>query len=741
MGLGTQRKPSVVAEPEPLLSPQEELGLLRRFAPVFHFDALERWRPVLVDDYLHDSTFLDEKDAKEPGTPPALPGIALHFEELESRLNPMVKEPDLDTQRRSNEMLTAYGEEQDLATAGTCYGRVLVEDPSTLFLQYWLFYADNPCVLPPGRHDGDWELVQVKLRLTPAGWESTSATVAGHGKPMTQPFQSTDGGPKVFVAVDSHASYFEPGAHPTLPLSDVVDPDCPGAIPAVEPLPLDQAGWVFWRGRWGMDRGFGTHVALFFHREHTLPFLKKFKVGAGESPPSPGRQGKSWDDPRRFEAIGAGPRRGSSARLQHLAHFIGRLTWPHLLPAVRVEQVSPNDFTIHARPAGHFLRRVSLVSVAFEEVGESDERIALAMHSARPGHPAGPFEIPNKGDVQWRAAGYNRLRQRGEPLPAKRPAKPPWPLKLSGGSDDDQGARRVFAGTLTNHLRRRGATSTDDLVGKLGWFWLRLDQDEVEEVVDACRRDGYIEPLGQERNAAGAPIATDEWTLTDRGRKLERTRALSLRDSIVAVRGIGKPVFSATEKWAKRVAATLATVLPALALSLEASTSIAVIAVGAILASLASSSLRGEAELRRAAEHWPRMRICRRRIYDWQTTGWRPWERVPIAGGVALYLLGSAIALRATATWEFNILIGVAVAIVLAALAWWRLHKAWQRWWGLNKAFQKERERVRRLRHKDPDHSCHLGHACLASQQGPATTCPRFGPEAAEEADRIPSAI
>ncbi len=116
-------------------------------------------------------------------------------------------------------------------------------------------------MLPPGRHDGDWELVQVRVRPAGGDFEATHVTLAGHGKPVTKPFQSRLGGPEVYVAVDSHASYHEQGAHPMLPLSDisVPDPGDPGLTPEVVPFPLDdtQLDWVHWHGRWGMDRGSG----------------------------------------------------------------------------------------------------------------------------------------------------------------------------------------------------------------------------------------------------------------------------------------------------------------------------------------------------------------------------------------------------------------------------------------------------------------------------------------------------
>ena len=487
-----------------------------------------------------------------------------------------------------------------------------------------------------------------------------------------------------------------------------------------------------------MDDGFGTRVALRVGLKRTPGPLRRFKISAGESPPSPGRQGMSWERPSWFQARGTG--RLKLNPTQRLAHRIGRLTWPRLLPEVRVERVAPELFTIYAKPAGELARRVSLVSVALEEVRDDGTRIGLASYSVRTGNPSPPLWIPHEGVVHWRAAGYNFLRQRGEPAPEKVAMPPPWPLEIGGRSNDDQGARRVFEGALTGYLRRRGAAATNELLGDLGWFWLRLNRTEVERVIDASRGDDYVAPLGQAKDAAGIGLFRDEWALTDRGRQLERTRALSLRDSIVAIRGVGKPVFSAAETWGKRVTAVLAPFLPFLALPIGASVSIAVVAAGAVLALGLSASLRGETELRRAAEHWPRLRTCRPKIYTWQTTAWRPWERVPIAIVAAAYLVTSAIVLRWTGAWKFDVWSAIAFGVGIAALSWVRLGDAWSRWRRLNKEFRDERDRVKRLRSLDPDHPCVWGHACDAAEQGATASCRRFGPDAPVEADRVPSA-
>jgi hypothetical protein len=407
------------------VSSDEKLELLRRFAPTLHFDALERWRPDLVDRYLERSTVLDAKNRTLPGTPPAEPAMHGDGDEIKAKLNPLRNDSDLDTQRRSTEMLSVYGPDQDLTGAGIAYGRVVPTAGEGLFLQYWLFYPDNPCVLPPGRHDGDWELVQVKVQRAEDGYEATQVTLAEHGKAVTRGVEpgKAGRGPDVFVAVDSHACYFDAGAHPAL-LSDVCDPaGAPGASPSVTPLPIapDKRTWVHWSGRWGLDRGGGTRLALSLHLKRTtwpLTLLNK----AGESPPSPAHQGTSWRFPKAFALKGT-QRKWTTVALQRLAHFIGHLTWPKQAPHVAVrpaageQGATARTYAIEVGTAGRFLRRVSFVSVAFWEERPDGSRRALAMHSVRAGH-AQTVEIPLEGSLEWRAAAYNRLRQRGEPIGA-----------------------------------------------------------------------------------------------------------------------------------------------------------------------------------------------------------------------------------------------------------------------------------------------------------------------------------
>jgi hypothetical protein len=409
------------------VSPDEQLELLRRFAPTLHFDALERWRPGLVDGYLAHSAVLDGHDQQLPGTPPAEPAMREHGSDHKARLNPLQRGADVDTQKRSNEVLSAYGQDQDIGSVGVAYGRVVGAD-GALFLQYWLFYPDNPCVLPPGRHDGDWELVQVRVERDGDSFRPTHLTLAEHGKPVSEPIASASAAIDVFVAVDSHACYFREGGNPIIPLSDVCEPaGTPSGTPAVALLPIDPSkrDWAHWSGRWGLDRGPGTWLALLLHRKRTpWPLTRLNKVGAGESPPGPAHQGQSWRYPRAFAARGTG-RRSSITLVQRLAHFLGHATWPKKSPQVTVAPAeqpagATQAYTVKAEPAGRFLRRVTLVAVAFFEERTNGTRRALALHTVHPGH-AETFVIPHQGELVWRAAGYNLLRQRGNPVPEGHP--------------------------------------------------------------------------------------------------------------------------------------------------------------------------------------------------------------------------------------------------------------------------------------------------------------------------------
>lgn len=136
------------------------------------------------------------------------------------------------------------------------YGRNARGGDGRRWLQYWLFYEDNPQdrgVVETGRHAGDWEFLQVRIddarrpeRVTFAqhSWaESCAWSEVRHRK----------GGPVVFPANASHATYARPGnvdrqfPNPT----DRADGRGAAIRPPVSVITDGAPRWVRWPGRWG----------------------------------------------------------------------------------------------------------------------------------------------------------------------------------------------------------------------------------------------------------------------------------------------------------------------------------------------------------------------------------------------------------------------------------------------------------------------------------------------------------
>src|SRR5262249_32628538 len=153
------------------------------------------------------------------------------------------------------------------------YGRVARTD-TRIVLQYWLYYYDNPLLLPATpfgvfwqSHESDWELVNVVLDRDRQPVEAAySQHCTGERMPWTRveksPHESTH--PVVYVALGSHANYFAPGDGPlgTIPIPTscippsiapaALQPAVDGADPALAAVPAGRrpgAGTVGGRRR------------------------------------------------------------------------------------------------------------------------------------------------------------------------------------------------------------------------------------------------------------------------------------------------------------------------------------------------------------------------------------------------------------------------------------------------------------------------------------------------------------
>lgn len=144
------------------------------------------------------------------------------------------------------------------------YGRA-VEANGRLWLQYWFwyFYNDYQLALGAGTHEGDWEMIQ--LRIHQDREEPDVAVYAQHRhgeKRNWEAVERVDGSPDtpvVYVARGSHASYFEKGFHQTEAWYDVADGKRQSPALELEIVKHVEHAWMGWPGRWGdttpSDRG------------------------------------------------------------------------------------------------------------------------------------------------------------------------------------------------------------------------------------------------------------------------------------------------------------------------------------------------------------------------------------------------------------------------------------------------------------------------------------------------------
>jgi hypothetical protein len=136
------------------------------------------------------------------------------------------------------------------------YGRA-VESAGRLWLQYWFwyFYNDYNLALGAGLHEGDWEMIQLRMYDD----EPDLAVFAQHRRAEKRPWSEVRRAserpdtPMVYVARGSHASYFEPGFHETEAWYDLADGKRGAPELALDVLD-ESGGWAVWPGVWGDTR-------------------------------------------------------------------------------------------------------------------------------------------------------------------------------------------------------------------------------------------------------------------------------------------------------------------------------------------------------------------------------------------------------------------------------------------------------------------------------------------------------
>ena len=241
--------------------------LLRRFKPQLRYDSIEQYfadSPAQwTDNPGNELRRADEPNARgaliAAATPQqGVPRLELSFlgaggyaDGTEVREGDLIGDPARDYRAQYVRLRVAR---PDLSNVVHGHG---VEAAGVVWLQYWFwyFYNDYNLALGAGLHEGDWEMIQLRMH----GEEPDLAVYAQHRYAEKRPWPEVEkapGNPEtpvVYVARGSHASYFEAGFHQTEAWYDLADGKRQAPEPRLEIV--DGAhGWSAWPGIWGDTR-------------------------------------------------------------------------------------------------------------------------------------------------------------------------------------------------------------------------------------------------------------------------------------------------------------------------------------------------------------------------------------------------------------------------------------------------------------------------------------------------------
>jgi hypothetical protein len=241
------------------------------------------------------------------------------------------------------------------------YGRARHDQEGRLWLQYWLFfYYDDKGLLGLERHEGDWEVFQI--RIGEKG-RPDAATFVRHSAADCLGWDQVeladcDGGPApvVYPARGSHAPLPRPGCFEAPVVPDHNDGLGPRVRPGLETIGDEGPGWVHWPGRWGSTR----------RREY-------FEA---DSPRGP-REHPGWWDPLGLHRDGR-PWSGAAATERVLA---GAAPGPFRIEARQEEALALVDYSL---------------SDAREERGEPARIVVAAVDERGEAGPARSFPVEHR---------------------------------------------------------------------------------------------------------------------------------------------------------------------------------------------------------------------------------------------------------------------------------------------------------------------------------------------------------
>jgi hypothetical protein len=377
--------------------------LLVRYRPLLKFDAQEPYLAISAESIvrnagnrliLGDETRLAEVDEQGDGLSLDLLSDypAPHTPDSGDRLDEVGEEADLvDDARRL---------QADARFAERAYGRA-IRDGEWLWLQYWFWEYYNPKhLLGFGRHEGDWELIQIGLGAENAPEVVTYAQHnggAGGNWDEIELAQRADGQhPVVYVAPFSHASYFEARTHWHPGGPDSPDGEGPAYLPTIELF----GAWATWPGRWGNSTG-------------VLAKLTAGRLG-GRSPAGPGAQKDRWEGPTGFHK--AAQRKRLFAYIDRAIWWLGRWTHP-LTPSLERVTLRGTNLSGEFSVKRTLLRWATQLHLTAHDADQDGQPVLVSL-TIKISRGGGEFEVSLPREVERclvRASAFNILRQRSDP--------------------------------------------------------------------------------------------------------------------------------------------------------------------------------------------------------------------------------------------------------------------------------------------------------------------------------------
>jgi Vacuolar protein sorting-associated protein 62 len=235
--------------------------LLARHVPILVLHPAEQFAPVRVDGFLADSDLQQRTAAGWETIPGPLPAGGADLR-LDQRTCFAIEGPAASG--------CYAGAEAAHVSGPVVYGKVL-RSRTRIDLQYWIWYPfnDYSASFPPSEawqvHEGDWESVSVILDLE---GRPLLVGLSKHCEGTRRDWSDArrrGARPIAYVALGSHANYFEPGTFRHSPvcwpraLRDVVralrlrDRTGSGRVvrPLLVPVTSTQPSWMQFAGKWG----------------------------------------------------------------------------------------------------------------------------------------------------------------------------------------------------------------------------------------------------------------------------------------------------------------------------------------------------------------------------------------------------------------------------------------------------------------------------------------------------------